>query len=90
MNYKETLEFCWHNNISIYDAVIANEVDFMFQDGRNREDFEQLCELASNAYLKVDCTTSVSQIVDSLRELIESGQDVNTITLQDIIANIKY
>ena len=90
MNYKETLQYCWDNHISVYDALVANEVDFMFSNGRNRPDFEQLCELASSAYLKVDSTTSITQVVESLRDLIEQGKDINNIGRYDIIENINY
>ncbi len=91
MNYRETLEACEANQISIFDATVANEVDFFFPEGgRNRPDFEQLCELAGEAYLKVDCTTSISQVVGSLRELLEAGNDINSITRHDIIENIEY
>ena len=90
MKYSKTLQLCDEYNISIYDAMIASEVDFMFSDGRDRDDFEQLCNLTSNAYLKVDTTTSLSQVVDALRTLIDDGVDINTITHHDIINNIKY
>lgn len=92
MSYRKTLELCDQYGISIYDAMIANEVDFFFSGDLKikQESFEQLCELASEAYLKVDCTTSLSQVVSSLRELIFKGKDINTITHHDIIENIEY
>ena len=92
MSYRKTLELCDEHGISIYDAMIANEVDFFFPDRLRvkKESFEQLCELASEAYLKVDCTTSLSQVVSSLRDLILKGKDINTITHHDIIENIEY
>ena len=90
MNYKETLQYCWDNHISVYKALVANEVDFLFDNGRNRPEFEHLCELASEAYLKVDSTTSITQVVASLRDLIEQGKDINNISRYDIIENINY
>ena len=99
MNFKETLEAVEKVSPSaVYDAMIANEVDFFFGEGgkenfkagRERDDFEQLCELASTAYLKVDTTTSLSQIVDSLRRLVREGKEISFITHHDIIDGIIY
>ena len=93
MNYKETLMHCYKNNIDIYDAMVANEVDFQFNGGEGAElgEFEQLCDLVAEAYVKVDTTTSLSQVVDSLRNLVvDKGKDINTITRLDIIRNINY
>jgi len=89
MNYKETLEAVRQvGESAVYDAMIANEVDFFFEatGGKDRDDFEWLCELASTAYLKVDTTTSLSQVVESLRDLVESG--AKDITHHDILNNI--
>ena len=91
--FGETLQFCWDNKVSIYDAEIANEVDFFFNkgEGHKLDNFEQLCQLASDAYLKVDTTTSLSQIVDSLRKLVvDEHRDINKITHHDIIDNIVW
>ena len=92
MTYKESLEICENHGVSPQDASVANEVDFFFNGGKGRElsSFEQLCELTNEAYQKVDTLTSLSQVVDSLRDLIEKGLDINKIDRYDIIRNIKY
>ena len=93
-NFKETLGFCTEHKVDIHKALIANEVDYFFAEdgagegGAERGDFEQLCSLAEEAYYKVDNDTSLSAVVDSLRRLIDSGKDINTISRHDIIQNL--
>ena len=90
--YKEILDLCDQHNIDKYSVNIANEVEFFFIDegGRYRSDFEQLCELVSEAYLKVDCYISLSSVVDSLHRLIANEhRDINLIDRREIIANIE-
>ena len=93
MTYKETLEkvLAIHDH-AVYDASIANEVDFIFEStgGKDRDDFEQLCDLVSEAYLKVECSTSLSQVAEALKSLIDSGKDIKKITRHDIIFAIQY
>ena len=90
--YKEVLDLCDQHNINRYQVNIANEVEFFFINygGRYLEMFEQLCELVSEAYLKVDCVVSLSAVVQSLyRLIVDEQRDINTIDRYEIIANIQ-
>ena len=87
MNFKETLEKCWRNNISIAKASVASEVDCLFNDGEGhlRNDFERLCGLAYETYLNVDNNICVSWVVEALKYLvIDSKKNVNKIVYQDV------
>lgn len=92
MTFKEILDTCDQLNLDKYDINIANEVEFFFIDegGRYREDFERLCSMASEAYLKVDCYISLSAVVESLHRLVvRENRNIDDITRRDIIGNIQ-
>ena len=92
MTYKGILDLCDQHNINKYQIAIANEVEFFFinHGGRYLEMFEQLCDLAAEAYEKVDCVVSLSTVVQSLyRLIVDEKRDINTIDRYEIIANIQ-
>ena len=63
--YRELLDYCDKYKLSIYDMNIASEVEFAFKDsgGRDRDDFDALCDLTSDVYLHVDSDVSLLKSV---------------------------
>ncbi len=91
MNFKETLDACDAAGILVYTAKIAYEVEFFFPDkGRNHPDFEQMCQLVSEAYIDIDYPIDVSKVVETLKELLEDGEELDNINSSDIVDNIDF
>jgi len=91
MSYKELLEFVEKNDINVYDLTVANEVDFVLSHlgGRHVDNFEKICNLVGDAYLKVDCLTTLTSVAVSVVNLVfAKGRDINTLTRKEIIENI--
>lgn len=92
MAFKEILDICDQLNLDKYNINIAHEVEFFFinEGGRYRKDFERLCSMASDAYLRVDCYISLSVVVESLHRLVVlENRDIDYITRKDIIGNMR-
>ena len=56
MNFKETLEVASEYGINHLNLMIATEISVVFEDV-NSEEFEQLCYLVKDTYLKSSETT---------------------------------
>lgn len=73
--YKEMLEFARKNDISVTDLLVAEEVESKFYDA-NEEEFEKICEVVENAYLKSD-SIEVWAIACALKELADDYEEEN-------------
>ena len=75
LNYKETLELAEKYHINALDLDIAVNVNEEFNDVNN-EEFEEICSLVENAYLKSD-SIAVWEIVMALKEMAYEYEDEN-------------
>ena len=73
--YKETLEFARKNDISVTDLLVAEEVESKFYDVDDKE-FEKICEVVENAYLKSD-SIEVWAIAYALKEMVDKYEAEN-------------
>jgi hypothetical protein len=80
MKYKEQLEKVRQMGISIIDLEVANECECVFDFDYTEEEFEKLCGLAVELYLKSSEITACS-IAYTLKELIVNERH----TIEDIL-----
>ncbi len=73
--YKETLEFARKNDISVTDLLVAEEIESKFYDVDDKE-FEKICEVVENAYLKSD-SIEVWAIAYALKEMADKYEAEN-------------
>lgn len=86
--YRELLDYCDKYKLSIYDMNIASEVEFAFKDsgGRDRDDFDALCDLTSDVYLHVDSDISLSSVASAVATVIICNRKtVNDVSRGDVI-----
>lgn len=78
MNYRESLTKVQELGISICDLEIANELDCVLDFEYTDEQFEQLCEFCSNAYLKSESVTA-NALALAVNDLIAEGNTVDEV-----------
>ena len=62
MTYREMLnEFRKQEKLNLLTLMVADEVDYVVQNIDNDEDFNTICSIVENAYLKSDAC-SINQI----------------------------
>lgn len=72
-NYKKQLEKAKENNINITDLMVAYKVHHMF-DWVTDYEFEKICELIKNAYLKSEYV-EIWQLVRALYIICENDEE---------------
>lgn len=83
MKYKETLKIAEEVGVNYVDLMIAKEVDYWFMYADNKE-FEMLCEITKDVYLKSD--EDVAMIQCSISRLINKDKkNIKDITRYDVI-----
>lgn len=94
-SYKKNLEKAEKAGVNIFDLVIAQEVDAVFGadersgQGRDNCEFERICNLVGEIYLKVDTCISLSDIANLIHKMIvEEGRDVGCIGRHEVIGRL--
>lgn len=86
MNFKETLEFASENGINHLNLMIATEIAVVFEDV-NSDEFEQLCYLVRDTYLKSSETTEA--LVLGLHCLVvEQKKNIYDISKRDLLKSV--
>lgn len=86
MLYKETLNKASELSINHIDLMIAKEVDYWFKYADAKE-FEQLCEITKDTYLKTD--EDITMIQFGLSRLINKDKkSIRDITRTDVIHSV--
>ena len=93
MTYREQLNKLNELGINICDLTIANELDCVLDCDYNEKDFERLCDLAVDLYLKSDSITANS-IAHAINDLIANENYSITQVLEmerwDLILKASY
>ena len=83
MSYKETLKKATELSINHVDLMIAKEVDYWFKYADEKE-FETLCEITKDTYLKTDEDVVMIQLGLS-RVINKNKKNIKDITKTDVI-----
>lgn len=85
MTYREQLKKAHELGLSIVDLSVAFECDCVFGFKYTEEEFEKICGIVTECYLK-SCDVSISCFAYAINELI--GQDKKSI--DDILKMSKW
>ena len=80
MTFKEQLELAKKSNIDISQLTIAHEVDCVFDQGSERQDFDKLCGAIWLLWLKSE-NLSIETLTKALKHTLDNGA-----TLEDVLA----
>ena len=80
MNYKEQLQKARENKLDIISLSVANEVECIFENALNEEEFELACYLVERAYLKSEDIT-IWAIAKALYNILINKE--NTISFEE-------